>query len=130
MIRFIDLSDQICEGTNEFAFWDTTVDRFCNFNGSQTWETVEQFIMDFEEEKLPVRHSIELKRYLSLIPNDWGVSKLKETNRKLTHHPECCCQYNPSSAIAEQTVLASECCPIHNYYPSECFANPKCKHCK
>lgn len=60
---------------------------------------------------------------------DWCFNE-KKTNRELTHHPECCCQYNPSSAIAEQTVLASECCPIHNFYPQECFANPKCKHCK
>ena len=40
MIRFIDLGDQITtDGTQEFAWYDTIVDKFITFNGNQVWET-------------------------------------------------------------------------------------------
>lgn len=63
MIRFIRIGDQIIDGANEFAFYDTTTDTFRNFSGISTWETVEEFIECYEGD--------ELDRYLNLIPKDW-----------------------------------------------------------
>ncbi len=56
MIRFINLGDQIyCdEETNSFAFFDTVTSMFRMFNGSQYWDTAEDFIEDFNQE-CPIR---------------------------------------------------------------------------
>jgi DNA (cytosine-5)-methyltransferase 1 len=42
------------------------------------------------------------------------------------HHPDCCCEFNPSSEELQNTVLASECCPVHNYNPVECLCETPC----
>jgi len=63
MIRFIDLGDQICEGSKDFDFYNTINDQFVRFNGVQTWETTEEFIEDYNGD--------ELDRYLSLIPKSY-----------------------------------------------------------
>jgi len=47
VIRFIDLGDQILEGTREFAWWDTITDEFLEFSGDQAWETWKDFEFDF-----------------------------------------------------------------------------------
>lgn len=69
MIRFIDLTNQITADTKEFAFFDTVVDKFKEFSDCQTWETIEDFKLDYEGD--------ELERYLALIPDAWP-SKEKE----------------------------------------------------
>lgn len=61
MIRFIDLTNQICDGASEFTFYDTTTDRFIEFSGSQTWSTVEDFKQDFKGS------DAELELYINLI---------------------------------------------------------------
>ena len=48
MIRFIDLGDQILEGMREFAWFDTVVDRFIEFNGTHVWDSWEDFESDAE----------------------------------------------------------------------------------
>lgn len=65
MIRFIDLSDQICEGEKEFAFFNTTAYAFLTFSGNQVWDTKQDFIEDYNSD------SDELNRYLGLIPDGW-----------------------------------------------------------
>lgn len=49
MIRFIDLGEQICEGTREFAFFDTTTDTFMNFDGDQAFESWKEFVESHTE---------------------------------------------------------------------------------
>lgn len=49
-----------------------------------------------------------------------------ERLREEEHEAGCCCQFNPTSDVIEQNVLASECCPIHNYNPLECLCSPPC----
>lgn len=39
MIRYVHIGDQINDDANEFALYDTVVDRFLTFAGSQTWES-------------------------------------------------------------------------------------------
>ena len=51
-----------------------------------------------------------------------------ERLREEEHHPDCCCQFNPTSYKIEENVLASECCPVHNYNPIDCQACIKCKY--
>jgi len=63
MKRFIDLSDQIIEGTKEFAFYDTTIDKFLEFQGVQTWETMEEFMKDYDGD--------DMERFTKLIPENW-----------------------------------------------------------
>ena len=43
MIRFIDLGDQICEGTREFAFYCTIVDNFLMFDGCECFCSWKEF---------------------------------------------------------------------------------------
>jgi len=72
MIRFIDLGDQILEGTKSFAWFDTVIDKFETFNGCETWETWEKFEEDFKAEKFHYT-SKPLERYKRLF--QWGKVK-------------------------------------------------------
>jgi hypothetical protein len=63
MKRFIDLTNQICDGEREFAFYCTVRGVFETFSQAQTWSSVEQFKQDYD--------SNDLERYLNLIPDDW-----------------------------------------------------------
>ena len=47
MIRFVRIGDQIAEGVNEFAFFETTGDGFLKFNKTQVWESWNCFQEDF-----------------------------------------------------------------------------------
>ena len=67
MIRFIDLSNQIEEGINQFSFFDTVTDKFEEFSGSQTWETVYEFQEDYDGNNID--------RYLDLIPLKWILKR-------------------------------------------------------
>lgn len=62
MVRFIKLGDQINEGVNEFAFFDTVTDKFITFSDCQTWDCISDFISDYKGD--------ELERYLGFIPKD------------------------------------------------------------
>ena len=42
------------------------------------------------------------------------------------HHPQCCCEFNPSTDELQEVVLSSECCHVHNYYPVECKCETPC----
>lgn len=76
MKRFIDLGDQIDEGTKEFAWYDTILDRFEEFSGEQTWNCWDSFreayclhfpiIAQIVNDKYP--HIKELERYRRLFP--------------------------------------------------------------
>jgi len=47
MIRFIDLGDQItCDGTKEFAWFDTVTDKFLEFNDTHVWGSWDEFDQD------------------------------------------------------------------------------------
>ena len=63
MIRFINLTDQITDDVQEFAFFDTVTATFCTFSGTQTWRNVDDFILDYDGD--------ELQRYLKLIPDEF-----------------------------------------------------------
>lgn len=43
MIRLVKIGDQINEGSDEFAFFDTITDQFLSFEGIQVFETKEMF---------------------------------------------------------------------------------------
>ena len=90
MIRFIDLSNQITGDIHDadedyddrrFAFYNTVYDKFCEFNGSQDWDRIDDFIRDFENDKKNL-YSNDLDRFLSLIPKDFF-----EPNHKIHQLP-------------------------------------------
>lgn len=43
MIRFVHIGDQITDCKNDFAWYDTVTDSFCEFNGEQVFSTWAEF---------------------------------------------------------------------------------------
>jgi hypothetical protein len=75
MIRFLNLKNQICEGQNDFAFYDTVSDTICSFG-----EESEQVFSDILEFKYAYGKENEgttrpLSRFISLIPDDYFVNE-------------------------------------------------------
>ena len=71
MIRFLNLKDQIDEGSNDFAFYDTVSNTILCFSGEQVFDSVEDFKSCFKfehDEEDPIR---PLSRFIDLIPNDF-----------------------------------------------------------
>ena len=50
MIIFIRIGDQIAEGVNEFAFFETTGDSFVRLNETQVWEDWSSFEEDYKSD--------------------------------------------------------------------------------
>lgn len=42
MIRYVRIGDQINDGANEFALYDTITNLFLTINGSQSWRTLDE----------------------------------------------------------------------------------------
>ena len=79
MIRFIDLGDQILEGTRQFAFFDTITDTFERFNSTETWDTWLEFETDFRHDQdrvaiADLANPRPLDRYKGLFPKKWPAS--------------------------------------------------------
>ena len=51
MIRFINLTDQIDDDTFNFAWYDTIVDKFLEFNGYQVFDSWDDFKEEYEADK-------------------------------------------------------------------------------
>ena len=47
MIRYIYIGNQITEGADDFAWFDTVRDIFQVFNGEQVWSEWEDFVKDY-----------------------------------------------------------------------------------
>lgn len=71
MIRFLNLKDQICEGQNDFAFYDTISDTICSFGEQeeQVFSSIIQFEYIYKQQKEGVTKPLD--RFLSLIPKDY-----------------------------------------------------------
>lgn len=71
MIRFIDLSNQIAERQNAFAFYDTQMERFVCFRGIHIWQSEQSFMRDYTDApKL-------LQDYLNKIPANFKQNCLQ-----------------------------------------------------
>jgi len=68
MIRFIDLTDQICDGEREFAWFDTITDRFLEFSTFQTWDNWKDFASDYLDDIDENPSFEELERFRTLYP--------------------------------------------------------------
>ena len=71
MIIFLNLKDQICEGQNDFAFYDTLSDNICSFGeeGEQVFSSADEFQYAYgKEQEGTIRPLI---RFVSLIPEDY-----------------------------------------------------------
>lgn len=75
MIRFLNLKNQICEGSNDFAFYDTVSNTICSFGeyGNQVFSTIEGFKCEFGTE--PDNTTRPLRRFLALIHKDYFETK-------------------------------------------------------
>ena len=76
MIRFIDLGDQILEGTKHFAWFDTVTDTFETYNYEQIWETWLEFKTAYRHDQSRAFMEFEtrpLERYWGLFQwrKDW-----------------------------------------------------------
>ncbi len=63
MIRYIEIGDQICDGENYFAWYNTVSSEFLNLDGMQVWGSWREFELDFEFEKMD-----GIERYRGLFP--------------------------------------------------------------
>lgn len=71
VIRFIDLRGHATG--HRFAFWDTVIDRFCEFNNEQAWENVADFTHDFNVSGGTYNDKVRvcgIDRFVEKIP-DW-----------------------------------------------------------
>ena len=73
MIRYVYIGDQITDGSEEFAFYDTVNDKFMEFSGNQVFDTLDMF------EEYGVNEPY-YERCLRLIPKD-KLSKNFSTDR-------------------------------------------------
>jgi len=71
MIRFLNLKNQICEGQNDFAFYDTVSDKICSFGdqGQQVFDNILEFQKCFWD--VQEVESRPLSRFMFLIPEDY-----------------------------------------------------------
>ena len=71
MIRFLNLKNQICEGVNDFAFYDTVSNTICSFGEQeeQVFSSIEDFKYEFGDEQKETTRP--LSRFLRLIPDDY-----------------------------------------------------------
>lgn len=78
MIRFVDMRGQ--DTGYQFAFWDTTLGRFCEFCNRQAWGTKSGFVADFYQAGGryvdAVRASV-IERFTSLMP-EWTNLEWKD----------------------------------------------------
>ncbi|MFX0198974.1 MAG: hypothetical protein ACFFCW_22865 [Candidatus Hodarchaeota archaeon] len=89
MIRFIDLGDQILEGSRQFAWWSTIIDQFMIYNYEQSWDTWEEFDHAYREDEKQIDMTntmYTLERYKGLFPKDW--EKMREQTRKAIEDDE------------------------------------------
>lgn len=79
MIRFIDLGDQILEGSRQFAWWNTVVDQFMKYDYQHSWDTWEEFEHSYREDEheldLLANTVYTLERYKGLFPEDWEAMR-------------------------------------------------------
>ena len=75
MIRFLNLKDQICEGQNNFAFYDTVSNIICSFGkeSEQVFSSVAEFKYAYGNEQEGTTRT--LSRFLSLIPMDFFLNQ-------------------------------------------------------
>ena len=71
MIKFLNLKDQICEGQNDFAFYDTVSDAICSFGEQreQVFSSVDEFQYAYGKEQEGTTRP--LSRFISLIPESY-----------------------------------------------------------
>lgn len=71
MIRFIDLRGQ--DTGCRFAYWDTVLDKFLNFYGSEAWDLWSEFESDYDDE-YDKWHAKPLERFRAVTP-DWAFTE-------------------------------------------------------
>lgn len=75
MIRFLNIKDQICEGQNSFAFYDTISDTILEFDGDQVFDTLNEFEQAYKKSYMNKEGGTRpLSRFVSLIPENFFES--------------------------------------------------------
>jgi hypothetical protein len=69
MIRFLNLSNQICEGQKDFAFFDTITNTILNFDDEQVFTTKQEFENAYLYQNNSEDKYAKLQRFTSLIPD-------------------------------------------------------------
>lgn len=72
MIRFLNLKNQICEGENDFAFFDTVSDTILTFGDEQVFSSLQEFEAAYKESYMNEEGGTrQLSRFTKLIPDDF-----------------------------------------------------------
>jgi hypothetical protein len=76
MIRFLNLKNQICEGQNDFAFFDTVSNTILTFDNEQVFSSLQEFENAYKQSYMNKEGGTRpLSRFTGLIPDDFfGVS--------------------------------------------------------
>lgn len=78
MIRFVYIGEQIIDGNQNFAWYDTITDEFISFNGQMIFDSWEDFEKAHELEKADawMGEHTDIERFRSLFPKqeyDLGI---------------------------------------------------------
>ena len=72
MIRFLNLKDQIDEGSNDFAFYDTVSNTILTFCGEQIFDSVDEFTICYNHDFVDGQSTTRpLSRFIDLIPEEF-----------------------------------------------------------
>ena len=93
MIRYIDLGEQIndySEGHHDFAWYDTIIDCFIEYNGTHVWSSWEEFVRDFDDFE---GEGYELERFAGLYPREapWVAYGNDELKKRLGKNDKILC---------------------------------------
>lgn len=80
MIKFLNLKDEICKGSNDFAFYDTVSNTILSFgeNGEQVFNCIDYFKYCYGEEREGTTRP--LSRFISLIPDGYFENSKTDEN--------------------------------------------------
>ena len=80
MIRFLNLKNQIDEGSTDFAFYDTISNTILGFGeqGTEVFDSIDSFKYEFGIEVKGTTRP--LSRFLSLIPDDFFLENNNKNN--------------------------------------------------
>jgi hypothetical protein len=72
MIRFLNLKNQIEEGENSFAFYDTIAGVVFEFDGEQVFDTLDEFKEAYSKSDWNKKNTARpLSRFMALIPKNY-----------------------------------------------------------
>ena len=84
MLRYVEVGDQVYDEYNQFAWVDTSTDRFLDVDGHQLFDSWEEFEEIWRDAPAAFRHRWPLQRFRSLFP----MTVIEIKPEEVVHHGE------------------------------------------